>query len=342
MDLTSTTEPIEQLEEHLPKNTEGGNLVLFNMTILGYKLTLHKPLQAAHADRWKTDWKARATIAVVLFGVSFLVNVLLLFVSIEDLKQATSQIEPIFYQFILVGFGAQLVDGLLGMGYGVTSQIFLMSLGIPPAAIGSSIHTAEMFSSGASGFSHYKFGNVNKRLFRAMVIPGVIGAIAGALLLVYLGEKHAGWVRPALATYAMLLGIRILVSAFRKKKNAQKRPVKKAGLLAMAGGFLDSFGGGGWGPLVTSTLISSGRTPNYVIGTVSLTEFFVTFASAFTFFTTIGVSHWQVIAGLIVGGVVAAPISARLAGRLPVKWMLVGVGCMVIFWSLRILAKFIF
>jgi uncharacterized membrane protein YfcA len=111
------------------------------------------------------------------------------------------------------------------------------------------------------------------------------------------------------------------------------------GWLAGAGGFLDSFGGGGWGPLVTSSLIAKGKTPQYVIGTVSLTEFFVTLASAVTFFSFIGLSHWFVIAGLIIGGVAAAPLSARLAGKLPAKWMFILVGGMVVFWSIRVLSK---
>ena len=347
--------PISENREKAPKNLqntdgtsrdnrEGGKAVLsiFQVSLFGYRLSLDKSL-IAHADHdidRKTNWKIRAFIVLALFGISLIFNVLMMFFTTTDLKDAALKIEPVFYQLVAVGFLAQLIDGLLGMGYGVTSQIFLMSLGISPAAIGSSIHTAEMFSSGASGFSHYKFGNVNKKLFKVMVIPGVIGAILGALLLVFLGEKYGAWVKPALAAYAMILGLRILSRAF-VKSNGQKKKVKRAGWLALAGGFLDSFGGGGWGPLVTSTLISKGRSPQFVIGTVSLTEFFVTFASAFTFFATIGVSHWQVIAGLIVGGVVAAPISARLAGKLPTKWMFIGVGCMVIFWSLRILWKLI-
>jgi len=199
------------------------------------------------------------------------------------------------------------------------------------------IHTAEMFSSGASGFSHYKFGNINKKLFRTILIPGVLGAIIGALLLSYLGEKYAGIIKPILAVYTFILGIRILLNAFKKNKIRQK--TKRVGWLAGAGGFLDSFGGGGWGPLVTSTLISKGKTPRYVIGTVSLTEFFVTFASALTFFSVIGISHWQLIAGLILGGVLAAPIAARLAGKLPLKAMFIGVGAIVIIWSLNVLLK---
>ena len=123
---------------------------------------------------------------------------------------------------------------------------------------------------------------------------------------------------------------------FRKNKPTK---VKRVGWLAGAGGFLDSFGGGGWGPLVTSTLISKGRTPKYVIGSVSLSEFFVTLASAMTFFAMLGISHWQIIAGLVIGGLIAAPLAARLVGKLPLKTMFIGVGALVIFWSLRILVK---
>ncbi len=278
------------------------------------------------------NWQQIATFSLVAFGVLLAANVFFF-------SGLNHSVDPQFWLFLAVGFGAQLIDGLLGMGYGVVSQIFLMSLGIPPAAIGSSIHTAEMFSSGASGFSHYKFGNVNKKLFKVLVIPGVLGAIAGALALSYFGEKYGSWIKPIIAIYAMILGIRILSRAFAKQKAKQK--VKNAGWLALAGGFLDSFGGGGWGPLVTSTLISKGRSPQYVIGSISVTEFFVTLASAVTFFSVIGISHWQVILGLTVGGVIAAPFSAKLAGKLPTKWMFIAVGTMVIFWSLRILVKFI-
>jgi uncharacterized protein len=278
------------------------------------------------------NWQRIATMSLVAFGALLAANVFFY-------SGLNHRVDPQFWGFLAVGFGAQLVDGLLGMGYGVISQIFLMSLGIPPAAIGSSIHTAEMFSSGASGFSHYKFGNVNKKLFKVLVIPGVLGAIGGALALSYFGEKYGSWIKPIIAVYAMILGIRILSRAFAKQKGKQK--VKNAGWLALAGGFLDSFGGGGWGPLVTSTLISKGRSPQYVIGSISVTEFFVTLASALTFFSVIGISHWQVILGLTVGGVIAAPFSAKLAGKLPTKWMFIAVGTMVIFWSLRILVKFI-
>ncbi len=243
-----------------------------------------------------------------------------------------------FYTFVAVGFVAQLLDGMLGMGYGIVSAISLMTLGLPPASVSASIHTAEMFASGASGYHHYRFGNVNKKLFKVLLLPGVAGSVAGALLLSHLGEAHATYLKPVLAVYLLVLGARILSKALRRQAQP-RRKVKNAGWLASAGGFLDSFGGGGWGPLVTSTLIANGRTPSYVIGTVSLVEFFVTFASAVTFFSVLGFKHWQIVLGLIVGGVAAAPIAARLAGRLPTRWMFVGVGAMVIFWSLWTLRK---
>ncbi|MBD0296399.1 MAG: TSUP family transporter [Flavisolibacter sp.] len=289
-------------------------------------------------------WRRIATWSLFAFFFMFVGYFVLSYIpfhniwlSIRDLPQ---HIDNKFYWMIAAGFLAQLVDGALGMGYGVTCTTILLSIGVNLPAISGSIHTAEMFSSGASGYSHYRFGNVNKRLFKALLIPGIIGAVVGAFLLAKLGDKHAVYIRPLLAAYTMFLGIRILSNAFRKQK--RNRKVKRVGLLAWAGGFLDSFGGGGWGPLVTSTLISKGRTPKYVIGSVSITEFFVTLASALTFFSLLGISHWQVIMGLIIGGVAAAPIAARLAGKLPLKTMFICVGAMVIIWSLRILWKVLF
>ena len=285
-------------------------------------------------------WKKVASLSLFAFFFMFLGYTIISYIPVTELmvtvKDLPRQIDPIFYWMILAGFVAQLVDGALGMGYGVTCTTILLSLGVNLPVISGSIHTAEMFSSGISGYSHYKFGNVNKKLFRALLIPGVIGAIIGAIALSKFGTEYAEYVRPILAAYTLFLGLKILLSVFRKNK---PQKVKRVGWLAGAGGFLDSFGGGGWGPLVTSTLISKGRTPKYVIGSVSLSEFFVTLASAVTFFTMLGISHWQVIAGLILGGLIAAPIAARLVGKLPLRTMFIGVGSLVIFWSIRILMK---
>jgi uncharacterized membrane protein YfcA len=284
-------------------------------------------------------WKKVAYICLIILAVLFLGFAAYTYLSYDEIatisKEFYADLDDKFFYMLLVGFFAQLVDGALGMGYGVISTTLLLSGGLNPAVISGSIHTAEMFSSGASGFSHYRFGNVNKKLFKTLLIPGVLGAIAGALLLGYAGEEFSKYIRPVISFYTLLLGIRILSNAFKKQQKPQK--VKRAGWLAGAGGFLDSFGGGGWGPLVTSTLISKGRTPKYVIGSVSLTEFFVTMASAVTFFFILGVSHWQSILGLIIGGVIAAPIAARLVGKLPIKKMFIGVAVIVIISSLRII-----
>lgn len=258
-------------------------------------------------------------------------------VSIQDLNGYVREIPPTFYAMILVGFFAQLVDGAVGLGYGVTCATSMMLFGIKLPAISGSIHTAEMFSSGISGFSHYKFGNVNKKLLLWLAVPGVIGAMSGALLLIYLGNKYETITYAVLATYTMIIGIRLIIIAFRK--NIVKKKIKNTGLLGFAGGLLDAFGGGGWGPIVTSTLLANGRKSSYVIGTVSLAEFFVTLAASLTFFAAIGVSHWYIVVGLILGGSIAAPFAAKLAGKLPQKTAILLVAFLVIVFSTRMLFK---
>lgn len=297
----------------------------------------------SHPARDEKYWRVIA--GRCLFALAFMIvgHLIATFYPMTNLINAfkvfgdTLGLESAFGWMLLAGFIAQLVDGALGMGYGVISTTVLLSTGLNPAAISGSIHTAEMFSSGASGFSHYRFGNINKKLFKTLLLPGVLGSILGAVLLCYLGEEYGDWLRPVLSVYTLLLGARILLNAFRKKNESRK--VKHAGWLAGAGGFLDSFGGGGWGPLVTSTLIAKGKTPRYIIGTVSLTEFFVTLGSALTFFMILGTSHIQTIAGLIIGGVLAAPIAARLAGKLNTKTILISVGVLVIISSARTILK---
>jgi siroheme synthase-like protein len=287
------------------------------------------------------SWRKIAIYSLIGFGLMLIGHFIFSYIPMRAMADETVKwyqgLDKNFHWMVLAGFLAQMVDGATSMGYGVTSSIVLQSANVSPAAISAGIHTAEMFTSGASGLSHYKFGNVNKKLFKALVIPGVIGAVLGALLLVRFDETHIKYLRPAMAIYTLILGIRIFSNAFRTI-NAKKK-FKRYGWLAGAGGFLDSFGGGGWGPIVTSTLITKGRTPRYVVGSVSLTEFFVTLASAFTFFTLIGVQNWQVILALVIGGVLAAPIAARLAGKLPRKTSFILLGSVVVLWSLRILIK---
>ncbi|RYF91763.1 MAG: sulfite exporter TauE/SafE family protein [Chitinophagaceae bacterium] len=287
----------------------------------------------------RKHWKKIASYCAGIFALLILGHLLYSYLPLKEYSDGLfgkfPALDKNFVWMLLAGFLAQIVDGALGMGYGVTSASILLSTGINPAAISGSIHAAEMFASGASGYSHYRFGNVNKKLFKILVIPGVIGAIAGALLLVFLGDQYANAIRPVMAMYTLFLGGRILRNAF-KKMNPPKK-FTRYGSLAGMGGFLDSFGGGGWGPIVTTTLITKGRTPRFVIGTVSLTEFFVTLASAFTFFILLGVSHIQTIVALIAGSLIAAPIAAKLAGKLPRKTSLILLGMLVIIWSGKIL-----
>jgi len=324
---------------HVIRNKLSGNFAdkVNKLNHITRDLTLKTSIDNKTNER---RWKKIVTRIVFAFFFMFLGYMVLSFIPFADLvvsiREYSWEFDSLFLWMIAAGFAAQLVDGALGMGYGVTCTTILLSLGVNLPVISGSIHTAEMFASGVSGYSHYRFGNVNMKLFKALLIPGVLGAIIGAIALSKLGVEYADYVRPILAAYTLILGVRILMSVFIKRK-AQK--VKRVGWLAGAGGFLDSFGGGGWGPLVTSTLISKGRTPKYVIGSVSLTEFFVTLASALTFFTMLGISHWKVILGLMLGGLIAAPIAARMAGKLPLKTMFIGVGGLVIFWSLRILLK---
>ncbi|MGZ8552761.1 MAG: TSUP family transporter [Chitinophagaceae bacterium] len=304
---------------------------------------LTKVLVQKDSTEKEKRWRKIATYSLLGFAFMLIGHFIFSYLPFQAIADGTVKwyqtLDRNFPLMLLAGFLAQMVDGALGMGYGVTSATIMLSAGVNPAAISGSIHTAEMFASGASGYSHYKFGNVNKKLFKALLIPGVIGAILGAILLTQLGQTHIEYLRPIMAAYTLFLGIRILLTAFRKQK--QQKKFKRYGLLAGAGGFLDSFGGGGWGPIVTTTLITKGRSPKYVIGSVSLTEFFVTLASAFTFFTLLGVSHWQAILGLVVGGLVAAPFAAKLTGKLPRKTSLILLGALVIFWSIKILIKII-
>ncbi len=296
----------------------------------------YTPTSQEHQVYSDRKWKKTATISLIVLGLLIAGAAVLQYYSFEEIKVFFVQnVDNAFLFMLAVGFFAQMVDGALGMGYGVISTTLLLSGGLSPAVISGSIHTAEMFSSGASGFSHYKFGNVNRKLFKTLLIPGVLGAIGGALLLGYAGDSYGGYIKPIISVYTFILGIRILSHAF--KKDVKPKKIKRAGWLAGFGGFLDSFGGGGWGPIVTSTLIAKGKTPKYVIGSVSLTEFFVTMASALTFFIILGVSHLGTILGLIGGGLLAAPIAAKLAGRLPVKKMFIGVAIIVLISSIRVL-----
>ncbi|MDH5406809.1 MAG: sulfite exporter TauE/SafE family protein [Candidatus Aminicenantes bacterium] len=232
--------------------------------------------------------------------------------------------------FIIVGFIAQMIDGALGMAYGVSSTSFLLSIGVPPAAASASVHTAEVFTTFVSGVSHLKFGNVDKKIFRKLLIPGIIGGVLGAYVLTAVpGDK----IKPFIGIYLLIMGLMILRKAFKVIK--ERRVETKLLPLGAAGGFFDAIGGGGWGPIVTSTLMARGHSPRFSIGSVNLAEFFVTVAEAATFFTILGLVHWQVIVGLLIGGVIAAPLAAYICKRLPSRALMIIVGILITALSVR-------
>ena len=235
--------------------------------------------------------------------------------------------------FAVAGFVAQLIDGALGMAYGVTATTLLLSFGVPPAVASATVHTAEVFSSGFAGLAHYKFGNVVPRLVRRLMIPGILGAIIGAYLVTSFPAER---IKPFIAAYLLLMGVVILLKAW--KRRAHHEPAKHVGALGFAGGFFDTVGGGGWGPIVVGTLLARGNEPRETIGSANLAEFFVTLAATLTFAVTIGITRWYAIGGLAIGGAIAAPIAARIAGRVPTRPLLIAVGLTVIVLSVRTIA----
>lgn len=237
--------------------------------------------------------------------------------------------------YILVGFAAQMIDGALGMAYGVSSNTFLLSLGIPPAAASASVHMAEVVTTGISGFSHWKLGNVDWKLVRRLLIPGVIGGVAGAYLLT---SVDGDAIKPYIAAYLLFMGGMIVYKAFtiqpRSKPDENHGP--RVSWLGLLGGFCDAIGGGGWGPVVTSTLVARGKYPRTTIGSVNFSEFFVTFAESVTFVLALSFGqYWQVILGLLIGGGIAAPLAARMTRQLPLKTLMILVGILIIILSIR-------
>ena len=251
-----------------------------------------------------------------------------IWISIKTIPQAIGN--TTFLIMFCTGFIAQFVDGSLGMGYGTISTTFLLANGVSPAIVSSRVHSARVFSSGVSGYSHHRFGNINKKLFIALVIPGIIGAVIGASLA-YFAQEYAAYTRIPLSIYTLYLGYFILRKAFAKKQKNGK--IKNAGWLATVGGFMDSFAGGGWGTLVTSTLISKRKSPRYVVGSVCLAEFFVVLCSSVIFFILLKSLPLADIAGLIFGGLLAAPFAAKLVGKVPIKKMFIAIGLLVILTS---------
>jgi uncharacterized protein len=236
-----------------------------------------------------------------------------------------------FLLFIVVGFAAQMVDGAIGMAYGVSATTVLMSLGVSPATASACVHAAEVFTTAASGASHWRLGNVDFALLRRLALPGMFGGALGAYALANIDGEQ---IRPFISGYLLLMGGYILWKAVGESA-VEHEPPRHVGPLGFCGGFLDAIGGGGWGPLVASSLIGAGTKPRYAIGSVNLTEFLVTSTISATFVFTIGLELWPIILGLIVGGVLAAPFAALATKKLPDKPLMVLVAAVVMLLSLR-------
>lgn len=237
--------------------------------------------------------------------------------------------------YIAVGFVAQLVDGAIGMAYGVTASAVLLGAGVPPATASACVHAAETFTTAASGAAHWRLGNIDRRLVLRLMIPGMIGGALGAFVLTQL---PADKIRPWVAAYLLVLGLVILWKVVRKPRLRADTP---RGLVPLGffGGLLDAIGGGGWGAIVTTTLVGNGVSPRHAVGTASLVEFFVTATITATFIATIGLALWPIIFGLVVGGVLAAPFAAITARHLPDRALMVLVGCVIVALSCRTLVK---
>ena len=232
--------------------------------------------------------------------------------------------------FAAVGFGAQIIDGALGMAFGVISNTLLLSLGVPPAAASAGVHTVETFTTAVSGISHAVHRNVNWRLFFRLMIPGVIGGVLGAYVL---SNIDAAVAKPFILAYLVAIGLYLLYRGWRYPPHERDpRIVEPLGLI---GGFLDAAGGGGWGPVVTSNLLVQGASPRITVGTVNTAEFFLTATVSATFITQLGLAAVTIATvGLLIGGVLAAPLGAVLAKRVPARVLLLMVGAILVVTSL--------
>jgi uncharacterized protein len=236
-----------------------------------------------------------------------------------------------------IGFVAQLIDGALGMAYGVLSNTAILAMGLPPAQASALVHTAEIFTTGASAVSHTYHRNTDWRLVARLGISGVLGAILGAWILSNVDVSAA---RRFIYVYLLIMGIYILLKSVRIKP-PRALPTRWSSPLGFCAGFLDASGGGGWGPLLTSTLIGSGHAPRQTVGSVNTTEFFVTVAAATTFFVELGASSLQYLIPLVLGGLLAAPFGGWAVKRVSARALMTAVGILIVTLSIYQLVRLI-
>lgn len=270
----------------------------------------------------------------VLFGLALLITGYLLafYISPRAIGGLASRIHIWQWKYALVGFIAEVINGAIGMAYGATTTAMLLASGIAPAFVLVIVHVLEVFTAGATGAIHYRMGNVNKKLLRRLLLPGILGAVSGAFLVYYLNQYN-NIIKPLVATYTLMLGVVIILKALRKTTPVRK--IKRLFPVALIAGFLDSIGGGGWATIVSSTLIAGGRSPRYTIGSVILSRFFVSLASSASLLFLVGYAKWSIIIWLVAGGLLGAPIGPYITKRIPVKVSMWLVAITIILLSLK-------
>lgn len=266
------------------------------------------------------------------FALSLIVS--LFWFNDPTFREYMQGLHPTFYYFLIAGFIFAMVDGAIGMSYGVTSTTFSLSMGIPPASASTAVHVSEILSNGIAGWMHFRMKNVNMRMFWLLMIPGVIGAMIGAFLLTHL-EEYNHITKPIVSLYTLILGVVILLKSLKVNKKRVGEKIKNIRLLGFGGGFVDAVGGGGWGSIVLSSLIAGGRNARYSLGTVKLSRFFIALMSSVTFLTLLNEVYWEAILGLVIGSAIASPIAAKLSNKISVKAIMMAVGVIVILASLK-------
>jgi len=256
-------------------------------------------------------------------------------------KTYLENVSPSFYYFLGAGFVFAMIDGAIGMSYGVTSTSFSLSMGFTPAVASMGVHLSEVMSNGIAGWMHYRMGNINWKLFKMLAVWGIVGALLGAVILSSL-EEYSNYTKPVISVYTLILGIVILRKAFPSTQKHTNGKIKKISLLGFGGGFIDAVGGGGWGSIVLSSLIAGGRHPKFSLGTVKLSRFFVAIVSSTTFVIMARPgTHWEPVAGLVIGSALASPIAAKISNKLSAKTLMVAVGIIVILVSTNSIIKFL-
>lgn len=276
-------------------------------------------------------------ITLLLLAVA---GVIFYFVTVPASFYTDITFDSRYLWFLLIGFLAQTVDGAIGMAYGVTTTNLLLVAGIPPATASGCVHIAKVFTSGTSGWAHWKLNNVNKKMFLALLIPGMIGVILGVMTVTMLNVKI---IKPIVSGYLLIMGAMIVMKSF-SLQYARKKKTKNLGALGFAGGFLDAIGGGGWGPVVVSSLLGNKRSPRYTIGTVNFTEFFIAIAAAGSFVVALQLTatEWLSVICIVVGGIPASFFSAHLCRVVSAKRLMLIVGIVTMALSCYTISKVFF